>query len=214
MDTIEEPLFVGREYIPEQQIGAELAGRWFPDPLAGVRTELDYSLYAGDGSESLGQDEVKGPAFGGDLRLRLEERWLLGTSYYQQRNRERSNRTEQSTMLYGEARLHERLALRSEYLHQRREGRQDSWWEHDIDVVYGNVRWDFLRRAYFNYRYSYGDDDDEDQQETSEVAIHTLTLGVQPHPSVRLKLEWSDHDFKTGDQQDFEFWGASLGVLF
>jgi hypothetical protein len=214
MDTIEEPLFVGRELVPEQQLGAEVSGRWFPRELAGVHAELDYSLFAGGGSDELDQDRVKGPSFGGDLRLRLDERWLLGTSYYRQRNRELENRTENGVVLYGEARLHDRLTLRSEYVHQDRESRTGSWWEDDVDVVYGNVRWDFLRRAHLNYRYSYGDDDDEEARDTSEEAIHTITVGVQPNPWLRLKLEWSDHDFKTGDREDFEFWGFSVGVLF
>jgi hypothetical protein len=214
MDTIEEPLFVGREWVPEQQIGAEAAGRWFPGELAGVQTELDWSLFAGGGSDDLDQDRVRGPAFGGDLRLRLDERWLLGTSLYRQRNRELEDRTEHTTGLYGEARLHERLTLRTEYLHQRREERSGSWWEEDVDSVYGNLRWDLLRRAYLNYRYSRGDDDDEDARDTSKVEIHTVTLGVQPHPSVRIKLEWSGHDFQTGDREDFDFWGLSVGYLF
>ncbi len=214
MDTIEEPLFVGREWLPEQQIGAEVAGRWFPGELAGVQTELDWSLFAGGGSDDLDQDRVRGPAFGGDLRLRLDERWLLGTSLYRQRNRELEDRTEHTTGLYGEARLHERLTLRTEYLHQRREERSGSWWQEDADSVYGNLRWDFLRRAYLNYRYSRGDDDDEDARDTSKVEIHTVTLGVQPHASVRIKLEWSGHDFRTGDREDFDFWGLSVGYLF
>lgn len=214
MDTIEEPLFVGRELVPEQQIGLEAAGRWFPGRLAGVQTELDYSLYVGGGSEDLDQDQVKGPSFGADLRLRLDERWLLGASWYHQRNREQENRTENGYMLYGEARLHDRVTLRSEYLHQRREPRSGSWWKNDIDVLYGNLRWDFVRRAYLNYRFGYGDDDDEDERDTSEAAIHTITLGVEPLPSVRIKLEWSDHDFEAGDREDFDFWGLSVGYLF
>ena len=214
MDTIEEPLFVGRNWLPEQQLGAEAAGRWFPGELAGVQTELDWSLYAGGGSEELHQDRVRGPTFGGDLRLRLDERWLLGASAYRQRNRELEDRTEHTTGLYGEARLHERLTLRTEYLHQHREKRSDSWWKEDVDTVYGDVRWDFLRRAYLNYRYSRGDDDDEDAHDTSKVEIHTVTLGVQPHASVRIKLEWSGHDFETGDREDFDFWGLSVGYLF
>jgi hypothetical protein len=214
MDTIEEPLFVGREWLPEQQLGAEAAGRWFPGELAGLHAELDWSLYAGGGSDDLDQDGVRGPAFGGDLRLRLDERWLLGTSLYRQRNRELDDRTEHTAGLYGEARLHERLTLRSEYLHQDREERPGSWWKDDIDVVYGNVRFDVLRRAYLNYRYSHGDDDDEDARDTSVESIHTITLGVQPHPAWRLKLEWSDHGFRGDDREDFEFWGFSVGVLF
>jgi hypothetical protein len=214
MDTIEEPLFVGREWLPEQQLGAEAAGRWFPGELAGLHAELDWSLYAGGGSDDLDQDGVRGPAFGGDLRLRLDERWLLGTSLYRQRNRELDDRTEHTAGLYGEARLHERLVLRTEYLHQHREETGAAWWEEDADAVYGNVRWDFLRRAYLNYRYSRGDDDDEDALDTSRVSIHTVTLGVQPHASVRVKLEWSGHDFADRDREDFDFWGLSVGYLF
>ena len=213
MDTIEEPLFVGREWLPEQQLGAEAAGRWFPGELAGVHTELDWSLYAGGGSDDLDQDRVRGPAFGGDLRLRLDERWLLGTSLYRQRNRELDDRTEHTTGVYGEARLHERLVLRSEYLHQHREETAGAWWEEDADSVYGNLRWDFLRRAYLNYRYTRGDDDDEDALDTSRVQIHSVTLGVQPHASVRVKLEWGHHDFAS-DREDFDFWGLSVGYLF
>ncbi len=215
MDTIEEPIHVGRDTVPEQQLGVEVAGHWFPGELAGLPAELLWSLYAGHGSDTLHQEDVDGFTVGGDLRLRLAERGLLGASLYRQRSdRPRDlGRSELSSVVYGELGLPWRLTFRTEYVHQYREERPLARYDRDLDVGYAKLRWDLRDDVYLNYRFSWGDDDDETGR-TAEVRIHTLTLGFQPLPSLRVKLEVSDHDYRPSDRSDFRFWGISVGYLF
>lgn len=212
MDTIEDPLHVGRHLVPEQQVGLEAAGRFFPRPLASRGAELSYAVYLGWGSDALRQDAVEGIAGGGDLRLHWAERYLLGASVYQQRNDEESDRTERSAMLYGEAVLPFDLTFRSELLFQHREERPGSRWDEDIQVFYAKLRWDFRPDAYLNYRFTHGDDDEDGL--TTRETIHTVTLGYRPRDDWRIKLEYSDHDFRGDTREDFAFWGFSVGVLF
>lgn len=212
MDTIEKPPHAANELLPEQQLGLELAGTLFPGWLVPVAGQLDYALFAGFGSKALGQDRVEGATLGADLRMHLNERYLVGLTAYRQKNDEEKDRSEHNLLLYGEAQLPGALTFRAEYLHQRRERPASARWAKTLDVGYAKLRWDFARWFYLNYRVSYGDEDGDDGRTALEL-INAFTLGVQPIPAVRVKLEYSLHELDR-DRRDFAFWGASLGVRF
>lgn len=210
MDTIEKPLHDGNHLVPEQQIGAEVAGRVATGPLAGLGGELSYALWAGYGDDHLHMEGTEGVTVGADLRLLLDQRWLVGLSGYRQKNGDEGGRVEQNAMLYGEAQLPGNVTLRSEYLRQWRSREGEAL--DDLDVVYASARWYVLPDLYLAYRFGYGDDDASGP--AAEHVIHTLTLGVHPLRSLRVKLEWSDHQFRGGDREDFAFWGLSVGYRF
>lgn len=212
MDTIEKPPHAANDLLPEQQIGLELAGTLFPGWLASLGGQLDYALFGGFGSEALDQERPEGATMGADVRVHLDERYLAGLTAYRQKNDEAKDRSEHNLLLYGEARLPGALTFRAEYLHQRRERPQKAKWAKTLDVGYAKLRWDFARWFYLNYRVSYGDEDGDDGRTALEL-INTFTLGVQPIPAVRVKLEYSLHELNR-DREDFDFWGASLGVRF
>jgi len=218
MDSVTPPLHVGKEVVPEQQTGLELAGRVFPRSLLGLDSELGWSLFAGYGAESLGEDRNHGLSFGGDLHLRLAERYLLGVSLYQQHNGTLDDRRERSGVVYGEARLPCDLTFRSEYVASRRSLVRDAGvttaLARDADSVYASLRWDAHRFAYLAYRFGYGEDDDEEAFTTDERAVHTVTLGLLPHPDVRVKLEYNHNELRGGARSDFDHWVVSVGYLF
>lgn len=213
MDTIEKPPHAVKDLLPEQQVGLELSGRFFPDALSKVSGQLDYALFTGIGHDRLGQEDVEGVTAGADLRLLLGESYLVGAAAYHQKNDAVDDRSELNLLVYGEVKPIEPLTLRTEYLHQRRERQRRKPWDRTLDVVYAKVRWDFARWFYANYRVSYGGDDGEDLRTTDQL-VNTFTLGIQPHPAVRVKLEYSLHDFSGGGRKDFDFWGTSVGVRF
>jgi hypothetical protein len=214
MDTIRPPLHEGYRAIPEQQIGAELSGRLFPGTILGRDVELDYALYSGYGGshDPFEQPGTKGLSHGIDLRLLLEEHHMLGTTYYVQRNAEQDDRTERNWMIYGQATLPGRITWRTEYLHQMRDRHAQPSLSPRIHLAYTALRWDALEKAYLAYRFDFGDDDTTGA--TIEQQVHTFTLGLRPHRDVRIKLEWSDHDFRDPGRRGFQFWGVSVGYLF
>lgn len=214
MDTIRPPLHEGYRAIPEQQIGAELSGRLFPGAILGHDVELGYALYGGYGGshDPFEQPGTEGLSHGIDLRLSLEEKYLLGTTYYAQRNAEQDDRNERNWMLYGQATLPGRLTWRAEYLHQIRDRHVRPALSPRIHLAYTALRWDALEKAYLAYRFDFGDDDTTGV--TIEQHVHTVTLGLRPLRDVRIKLEWSHHDFRDPGREDFQFWGVSVGYLF
>jgi hypothetical protein len=212
MDSATPPLYVGKEMIPEQQIGLELAGRSFPRELFGQDGEVGWSLFGGYGASGLDQDRTDGFSGGGDLHLRLAERYQLGISGYHQRNRELDDRSETSGVLYGEARLPCALTLRSEWVYQVRD--REAELSRDADAFYASLRWDVHRLVYLGYRFGRGEDDDEEALQTDERTIHTFTLGVVPRPDVRVKLEYNANRFTDAVREDFDHWVVSVGYLF
>jgi hypothetical protein len=182
----------------------------FPGRIAGLDSELEYAVYAGFGDDGLHQEGTEGATVGADLRLHLDQRWLLGLSGYRQKNGDEGDRIETNLMLYGELQLPANLTLRSEYLHQWRQDEGPAL--EDLDVVYASLRWYALRNLYLAYRFGYGDDDVSGPP--ADHVIHTVTLGIHPHRSVRVKLEYSDHQFRGAGREDFAFWGVSVGYRF
>jgi hypothetical protein len=211
MDPVTPPLYVGTNVVPEQQIGLELAGRHFPRDIAGLDSELDWSLFAGYGNRGLDQ-ESHGISEGGDLRLWLAQRFLLGASAYRQRNAELENRTEYSGVLYGEAQLPFALTLRSEYVYSHRESIAEL--ARNAESVYAALRWDAHRLLYLAYRYGYGDQDDTEALTTYQRGTHTFTLGILPRPDVRVKLEYDLNHLSGDGPPDFDYWAVSVGYLF
>jgi len=209
VDTLEAPIHEENRVIPEQQLGGRLLGRLFPASGHRLEPEVEYSVYAGYGDEDLETGKPEGLSLGGDLRLWLLGKHLLGVSYYTQRNNELRNRREHNAMVYGELALPHGFLARAEYLHQWRDSRPG--FAKRADVVYAKLRWDFHRRAYVNYRYNFGEDDSFGR--TVNHSIHTLTLGVRPIPRVLAKFETDFHDLDRGIES-YVSWGASLGLLF
>ncbi len=219
MDSVTPPIYVGEDLVPEQQVGAELAGRLFPHEIAGLDSELNWSLFTGYGAPGLETDRTDGFSVGGDLRLRLAERYLLGVSAYRQRNDELDDRSELDGVVYGEALLPCAFTLRSEYVFSHRDPVDEL--KRNAESVYASVRWDAHRLVYLAYRFGYGDDDNEEAArdatrvgETDRRTVHTVTLGVLPRPDVRVKLEY-DHNRLQGDSRpSFDHWALSVGYLF
>jgi hypothetical protein len=212
MDNATPPLYVGKEMIPEQQIGLELAGRSFPTGWLGPDGEVGWSLFGGYGAEGLDQDRTQGLSGGADLHLRFAERYLLGASGYHQRNRELDDRSETSGVLYGEVRLPAAFTLRSEWVYQHRD--REAALSRDADAFYASLRWDVHRLAYLSYRFGRGEDDDEEALQTDERSVHTFTLGLLPRPDVRVKLEYNANHFTDAVRDDFDHWVVSVGYLF
>jgi hypothetical protein len=213
MDTIRPPLHEGLRITPEQQNGFGLSGRWLPLDRLGD-PELRYTAFAGYGSDSEFLDESgDGWSGGADLRVLAREDRFVGVSYYQQRRDfGPRDRGERSIDLYGQASLPGNLLIRGEYVMQSRDRRVPGASSRDVDLTYLKLRWRFHPKAYLNYRFNWGDDDSG--ASTVVRRIHTLTLGFQPRPSIRLKLELARHDFRDDDREDFLYWGASIGALF
>jgi hypothetical protein len=219
MDSVTPPLYVGKEWVPEQQIGLDFAGRLFPRKLLGPDAEVGWSLFGGYATKGLDQDRTKKFSFGGDLQTRFAQRYRLGVSAYHQKNRKLDDRDELSGVLYGEAGLPFDLTLRSEYVASRRDrvrmGGVRTGLARDAESIYAALRWDAHRLVYLAYRYGYGDDDDEqDLFTTDDRSIHTFTLGILPHRNLRVKLEYSHNEFIDSPRSDFDHWVVSVGGLF
>lgn len=213
MDTIRPPMHESLRITPEQQQGFELRGFWFP----GGRPELPglrYSAYTGYGNDTelLNEMGTDGWSAGADLRLTFGETAFLGGSYYQQPRDLDERRTERNFDLYGQVVLPANLLLRGEWVRQMRDSSTLPGLSRDIDISYVKLRWRFDPRAYVNYRFNWGDDDSAGTTESRHV--HTFTLGVQPRPWLRLKLEYAENRFPRSSREDFSYWGASIGSLF
>ncbi|MBW2281924.1 MAG: hypothetical protein JRG82_14375 [Deltaproteobacteria bacterium] len=216
MDTIQKPIHEGNRVIPEQPVGGELSGRFFPEALFQSRAEVTYAVYAGYSNDTalFSENDSDGLSFGSDLRALLDDSYLAGISYYQQDNDDLGDRTEQNVMLYGQAELPAELLLRAEYLHQWRDSRTGL--PSEIDITYVKLRWDFRPDAYANYRVNWGDSEPEDgdfKGKSVDATIHTFTLGYRPDGPLRIKLEFSSNNFSDG-REDFNYWGVSVGYLF
>jgi len=212
VDTIEAPIFEENRLIPEQQIGIDVFGSFFPGDLDGQDVQLDYSLYAGYAASGLNPGNPRGWTGGGDLRLRFADRYMVGTSFYAQQNSDEDDRNERNVMLYGQLDLPFALTFRSEYLLQFRDGKTKPDFSRNIGIFYAKLRWDLTSRTYLNYRFSYGDDDRFGQ--TDDHRIHTATFGYRPISRLRIKLEYARHEFAASSNPDYDAWGAWLGVLF
>jgi len=119
-------------------------------------------------------------------------------------------------MLYAQAELPAHLTFRTEYLRQFRDDRPGL--SEDAYIWYAKLRWNFRPDAYFNYRYNVGDVDDDGKDDgvsakTIRQSVHTFTLGYQPLPPVRIKLEYSSNRFDRR-RENFNFWGISVGYIF
>ncbi len=214
MDTIRPPMHESQRLTPEQQYGFGLSGRWFPGELLGREAELSYAAHVGYGNDSdfLKESESDGWSAGADLRLSFQEDQFLGVSYYQRQHELSRDRTERSFVLYGQATLPGNLLARGEYVRQLRDQNARPSFSRHMNVAYAKLRWRFHPKAYLNYRFNWGDDDSAGT--TLQRNVHTWTLGFQPRPWLRLKLEYADHDFRDSGREDFRYWGVSVGSLF
>jgi hypothetical protein len=209
VDTIEAPLHEDNRMVPEQQLGGRAHGRLFADFARALEPSLEYSASIGYGADGLDTGKPEGWNASADLRAWSGDRHFLGASYYAQENSELADREEHNLMLYGQVVLPLHFLARTEYLHQWRAHRPG--YSRDSDVVYAQLRFDFLTRAYLSYRFQFGDDDEYGF--TANHLAHTFTLGYRPVPRVIAKLETAIHDLDEGIES-YVAWGASLGLLF
>ena len=209
-DTIVPPIFETRRFIPEQQLGLSLSGRRFFEPVGGLALSLDYSASAGYASESL-EDVGRGTTFGADVRLGVERRGFVGASLYSQQTESESRARDRETSgtFYGEIQLPGDVILRGEYVVQRTDRVQGG--DGYIHGVYGKVRWD-LGDWSLNYRFESSDDVDLGPRALQR--IHRFTIGYQPVPRLRAKLEYARHQTQRARVPDFETFGLWLGVFF
>jgi hypothetical protein len=209
VDTIEPPVFEENHVVPEQQLGGRVHGRWYPDWARRLEPSIEYSAAVGWAEDGLDTGDGDGATTGADLRLWSGDRHFVGASYYGQENGDLDDRRETNMMLYGQIALPGHLLFRTEYLHQWRSSRPR--FTRNADMVYAKLRWDFVPRAYFNYRFQFADDDKYGF--TAKHEVHTLTLGFRPIPRVILKAETDFHEWDEGIR-DYVAWGASLGLIF
>jgi hypothetical protein len=217
MDTIQAPLHEGLRVIPEQQSGLELAGQRLLQGLPGHDAELHYSVFVGYVNQTALFDasDTDGTSVGADLRLVVDDAWLLGASIYRQERDLARDRVERSLALYAQAPLGSRLRVRTEYVHQARDRHTRPGFARDVDLAYAELRWQLPWTAYLNYRFNWGDDDSEEEKRpTQKHYIHSFTLGFEPREGLRLKLEYADHELRHGPRRSFRYWGASIGYLF
>lgn len=212
VDTIEAPIHEESRIVPEQQIGLRVFGNIFAGRVRSVQTEVEYSLHGGYAEDGWAAGKPDGLTLGTDLRLRLEDRHMLGVSLYTQENGEEGDRRENNLMVYGETQLPLHLFLRAEYVRQHRDSGTEPGFVRNADIVYTKLRWDFRHDAYLNYRFEFGEDGRLGV--TTDHTVHRATLGFQPIPRIRLKAEYARHIFDGGPQGDFDFWGVSAGFFF
>jgi hypothetical protein len=213
METIRAPIHEDQRITPEQQHGLSIVGRV---PLGGGASDLRYTTYVGYGNDSEPLEETRsdGVSAGADLRFEMSEDRFLGLSYYQQQREGDAggDRSERSLALYGQLPLTRSVLVRGEYIRQTRDGDARPAFEREVNILYGNVRWNVGARIYLNYRFNFGDNDDEIA--TSTRYAHTFTYGVDISPSLRLKLEYADHRFRDSARRDFRYWGVSVGAFY
>ncbi|MCP4005785.1 MAG: DUF481 domain-containing protein [bacterium] len=214
METIRPPLHEQERITPEQQQGLGLIGRWFPRDPAPTDLEIRYAAYTsyGNSSSLLQESKTDGWSLGGDLRLGIREEHFAGVSYFQRQRELPKDRSERSIAFYGQTQLTSTLLLRAEYVRQQRDSNTVPELSRDINIAYAKLRWRFHSRFYLNYRFNWGDDDSTGI--AFQRRVNTFTLGYQPKPWLRLKAEYSDHDFDDAPRRDFRYWGLSIGTLF
>lgn len=209
MDTIQKPIHEDNGYVPKKQVGIEAFGDVLDTYIADLPVSLELAGWISNGSEVFGTNNPQDGRFGygGDLRIVLDDRYLLGSSFYEQENPGQQGRRERTAVVYVDLQTPFDVTLRAEYLHQQRNQGFD-----EIDVVYAKARWDFHEQVYLNYRFGVGEDDKRGAGE--DHTEHVLTLGYLPHRNVRIRAEWARNDFDAGEVEDFDIWGAYIGLIF
>jgi hypothetical protein len=213
VDTVTKPIHEDNKYVPVKQVGIEFFGSVFP--LIGDRIHglINYAAYFSNGSEVSGTNKPEDDDLGGgvDINATFNDRYLIGISAYTQHNPSprlgTPGRREDSLMLYGEAELPYNILLRSEYFIQDR-----TKGDPDIDVIYAKIKWGFIDNWYVNYRWNQGDDDKNGNGR--EQTMNVFTLSYWPLPEVRIRSEFSIHDFKDPGKEDFNEWIAWIGYIF
>jgi len=214
MDSVQPPLHVGDEITPEQQRGLAVVGNWYAASVESSVSRVRYSGYLGYGGHASGfrQSESEQWSAGADLRMMFERGGFAGVSYYQQRLGTENQRSQRSFSVYAELPLAHRVALLGEYVVQLRDPVAGRDQVQHVDLTYTALRWQFAPRFDLSYRFNWGDD--ATQVSGARRYAHTLTLGFEPTPSLRFKLEYADHDFRGSSRSRFQYWAASIGGLF
>ncbi len=210
-DTIVAPLFQEREFVPEQQVGASVAGRVFPGRWLNVDWEVDYTAWAGYASEAFQLDVVRGLSVGGDVRVGSHGVGFLGASVSRSKQAAVGGRRGRSSSgaIYGELSVTEQLTLRGEYFirDSTRPGQADAY----VHGVYGKVRWDY-RDWSLNYRFERSDDPELGPDAVQR--INRFTVGYALNPRIKLRAEYARHRTHEAVVPDFETFGLWLGVFF
>ncbi|MCP5057760.1 MAG: hypothetical protein GY937_13705 [bacterium] len=208
-DTIQKPIHEDNAYVPRKQVGMRLFGDAYEGRVAGLPARLEGNIWLSSGTEIYGTNKPQDGnlGIGADVRIRLDERWLLGFSTYRQKNPHFDDRQEQNFMFYADTEIGRGFTLRGELFHQDRSRGFES-----RTAGYAKLRWDFAERLYANLRLGIGDDDKRGDGDLHEEAV--LTFGYSPIPNVRMKLEWAYNRFDASSVEDFHSWGLYTGLFF
>lgn len=206
-----KPIHEDNKYVPVKSVGLNAFG-WLP---LGSQ-ELGYNVFVSNGTEIFGTNKPKDDltGFGGDLNLRFQEQFLIGGSYYQQKNLSHSNRLERSALGYVEMDwAAANLLLRSEVFWQWRgaspEGRSS------VSSAYALFRYRLhaFEPLSFAYRYDRGKDEKRGAGRLHQV--HSFNLSLQPEPFIKLSAEVDVHRFRDSASSphynEFTLWA---GVAF
>ena len=204
--VLEKPIHESAGYVPGEIVGLESVGS-FVFGRAG-RYELSYSAYWTNGVETDGtgspEDGLYG--WGGDLNLRLYDDYLVGASYYHQKNPGIEDRNEDSFIGYADAELPANFKLRAELFRQQRNKGFDpaTTWNAMIQYRFHNHEtWAI------SYRHDQGDDDSAGG---NMHFIHAANLAWRVTPAVRFVLAGSAHRFDAEAAENYEkaiFWAGA-----
>jgi len=208
--VLQKPIFEDNGYVPAKSVGVQLLGS-YQVPMS-TPLDLRYSAYVSNGGEASGtnkpSDTIGG--FGGDLQVRLAERYMVGFSLYRQQNAAFSRRREITSLIYGELDLPVvNVLLRGEWeLQHRDEGYRNvrSWYLLGRYTVHG------LETVSVTYRLDMGDD--ERRNQGGMHTVHNVNLRWQPFTFLQLAAEVNLHDFRGSATEDYNAASLWVGVTF
>jgi hypothetical protein len=203
--SVQKPIHEDNRYVPVKQVGLEGFGS-FVLPSFEL---LTYNVWLSTGEDIFGTNKPTDNkfAYGADISASFSESVKFGLTGYLQNNPEKSGRKEKTVLPYAELYLPLQLTLTGEFLHQSRNAGFPN-----IDTWYLSAKWQVNSETYLYYRLDKGDDEKRGGGMTHTG--HVLTLGHWPRPYVRMKLEFSNHDFDDLPKEDFNQWNAWMGVIF
>lgn len=204
VDTITAPIMEDNGYIPIKSEGIEFSGI-----KALAQGELNYTMIAAyvDDEESKSHNLEDATAYGGDLNLTLQDRYILGFSVYTYSDPRAENEAAVGLLPYLNIELvPNRLIFTGEWLFLRRDDGIN------VSSFYTQFKYRFNPKTYVNLRHDQGDD--ERRSFGTRHKVNTLTLAWWPKSNWRFKGEYEVHSFVAELQQDFDQWSLWTGYIF
>lgn len=206
--SIQKPIHEDNAYVPVKQVGGELFGEARLSDDAVWNPNMSYHAWVSAGDQVFGTDSTNNDNVGTgiDVDFTLHDMVKVGTTLYSQRNGASSDRKENTIAPYAELYLPYGVTLTGEYLSQTREGTTD------IETWYTSAKWQFHPQAYAYYRLDKGED--VKRGSGDDHTSNIFTLGYSPKPYVKTKLEYSNHNFENSSKEDYNQFGAFIGLIF